>query len=458
MPQLKIEVVFLYLVFVHYGDTAERIDFENLYTHLFLTDQTELLQNVRPSPYTEVTGSLSLLSISSLDEVSGTFSVMITLTLSWQDNRLVWNTTNFMDISNISVPVTKIWTPSVIMRNSAKRVRTLGLENNMVTILSSGKVILNIGDFLETSCSFDVKHFPFDRQNCEILFVPWLYPNSSVGFKQRVKTIDLKLFSENGMWKIIGSKASIQYIVLSSEYPGVVYAELKYSVEMERRSSYFVLTIFMPVIMLLLLNSAVFVLPIESGERVGYSITCLLALAVFLTLTSEVLPKTSDPLSVLSCFLMLLVMTSAMICTMTIITLWLHHKDEKSPMPMYLKKFTHVMSHVRRCRKPPTMNKTDASSEDSPTSKAGPKPKPFLVNDDEKDGSNRSNKLVIVKPAPVQMVSESELSERTDTEEPYSDITWKTFAELFNFLCLVLTLCLTGTFGSIYVLIAGGNL
>lgn len=45
-----------------------------------------------------------------------------------------------------------------------------------------------------------------------------------------------------------------------------------------------------------------------------------------------------------------------------------------------------------------------------------------------------------------------------NNEKQYADITWKMFAELFNFLSLVFTLCITGTLGSLYVLIARGNL
>lgn len=63
-------------------------------------------------------------------------------------------------------------------------------------------------------------------------------------FKQRVKDIDLSLFSHNGMWEIMDTKAEVQYIVPSSVPQREVYAELKYSIELERRYSYFVLTIF----------------------------------------------------------------------------------------------------------------------------------------------------------------------------------------------------------------------
>lgn len=446
-----LDVIFLSLILIHNGETADRVDIENLYNNLILGGTTpELLQNIRPSVHTKVTGSLSLLSISGLDEISGTFSVMVTLTLLWNDDRLTWDPLKYKDLKSLLVPKSKIWTPSIIMRNSATKVKTLGLENNVVTIHYDGNVHLNIGDFLETICSFDVTHFPFDRQTCDLLFIPWIYSNDSVGFEQRAKDIDLSLFSHNGMWEIKDTKADVQYIVPSSVPQREVYAELKYSIELERRYSYFVLTIFTPVTMLLFLNSAVFILPIESGERIGYSITCLLSLAVFLTLTSEVLP---DPLSMLSCFLMLLVMTSAGICLLTIITVWLHYKDDKSPMPMYLKKFTYCLL----CRG----HKTRDANGRSKSSVCRETPVENISQHSEIKGSKKSrcNKIISVKQMNEPNIGdEEEFFESQNNEKQYADITWKMFAELFNFLSLVFTLCITGTLGSLYVLIARGNL
>jgi hypothetical protein len=44
-----------------------------------------------------------------------------------------------------------------------------------------------------------------------------------------------------------------------------------------------------------ILNVFVFLLPADSGERVGYAITMLLAIAVFLTISSDSLPAMSNP-------------------------------------------------------------------------------------------------------------------------------------------------------------------
>ncbi|XP_056008968.1 neuronal acetylcholine receptor subunit alpha-10-like [Ostrea edulis] len=457
---MNLSVVALFLIFAQLGYAVNRTDIENLYTDLILTvASSQLLKDVPPAQYTVVSGSLTLLSISGLDEVSGTFSTMVNLALYWQDERLKWDSSSYDNLSSIVIPQDQVWTPSIIMRNSAKKVKKLGLENNVVTISSDGWVSLNIADYLETVCNFDVTHFPFDRQKCEILFFPWIYTSGSVDFKQSYSNVDLTLYSENGMWKILSTTSTVNYILRPSQ-SGQTYrfAELKYTIDMERRSSYFVLTIFMPVIMLLLLNSVVFLLPTDSGERVGYSITCLLALAVFLTLTADNLPRTSDPLSVLACFLMLLVMTSAGICLMTILSVWLHHKDEKSPMPIYLKKFVyHVLCRGRKTQKADDKRVIVTVETPKSTSKVKRDFKGTQSHGTKKVQMNgiRPTSLRQIK---VHSVDEKQPKENKNTDDPYSDITWKMFAELFNLLCLVVTLSFTGILFFLYVLIARGNL
>jgi hypothetical protein len=106
---------------------------------------------------------------------------------------------------------------------------------------------------------------------------------------------------------------------------------------MKRRPAFYVVNIVLPVMFLMALNSCVFVLPPESGERVSYSITVLLAIAVFMTLTGDNLPKTSEPMSLLSYFLMFDLVFSSVICLVTMLGLRLHYNDEKKEVPGYLK-------------------------------------------------------------------------------------------------------------------------
>jgi hypothetical protein len=77
------------------------------------------------------------------------------------------------------------------------------------------------------------------------------------------------------------------------------YAEqqevLVFKFNLKRNSGYYLLNLILPICVVGILNLFVFLLPPESGERVAYSITVLLWIVVFLTITSNSLPGTSEP-------------------------------------------------------------------------------------------------------------------------------------------------------------------
>ncbi|XP_062583249.1 acetylcholine receptor subunit delta-like [Saccostrea cucullata] len=82
-----------------------------------------------------------------------------------------------------------------------------------------------------------------------------------------------------------------------------------------------------PILLLSLLNPLVFVLPVESGERVSYAITIFLSFAVFMTLLSDNIPKSSEPMSLMSYFLIITMSMSTLISVLAVVTMRFHFKD-----------------------------------------------------------------------------------------------------------------------------------
>ncbi|CAG2248925.1 unnamed protein product [Mytilus edulis] len=133
------------------------------------------------------------------------------------------------------------------------------------------------GEILSSSCSVDVTYFPFDQQTCFITLMSWgTWPNEIL-LQSPLTNFKMGFYSEHGTWKISSTSA------VDSTTTGMSVIDLL--VTMERRPAFFVVNIVLPVMFLMGLNCCVFILPPESGERVSYSITVLLAIAVFMTLT-----------------------------------------------------------------------------------------------------------------------------------------------------------------------------
>jgi hypothetical protein len=87
------------------------------------------------------------------------------------------------------------------------------------------------------------------------------------------------------------------------------------------------------------LNTMIFAIPVESGERISYSITVLLAVAVFLTLVGDNLPKTSSPMSIFSYYLLIILITSIGITLVTILNVRVYYKKEEDPVPELIASF-----------------------------------------------------------------------------------------------------------------------
>ena len=63
--------------------------------------------------------------------------------------------------------------------------------------------------------------------------------------------------------------------------------------QLQRRRSYYTLNVVVPIVLMALLAPLTFALPSEAGEKMGFSITVLLAYAVYLSYVKDEMPDTS---------------------------------------------------------------------------------------------------------------------------------------------------------------------
>lgn len=148
-------------------------------------------------------------------------------------------------------------------------------------------------------------------------------------------------YQEHGEWKIDDTSAYKVNIAGGDN----VHFQFKLS----RRSKFVVFNVIMPIVFLAAINVLVFVLPAESGERIGFSVTVLLALAVFLTLVGDNLPKTSEPMPIFSKYLVAILLLSLSMCIFAIFNLRIYHKDENAVPPKICQCFAGILL-CRICR------------------------------------------------------------------------------------------------------------
>ena len=95
--------------------------------------------------------------------------------------------------------------------------------------------------------------------------------------------------------------SSTELYHLADTVDGVTYyfPQLDFNICISRRPTFYILNRILPVTCASFLVVTVFLLPVESGEKVSYALTELLALAFLLTLLTNYLPSTSITVSVL---------------------------------------------------------------------------------------------------------------------------------------------------------------
>lgn len=145
---------------------------------------------------------------------------------------------------------------------------------------------------------------------------------------------------------------------------------------LKRKSLFLTFNVIFPVLVIMVLNLQVFILPVESGERVSYVTTTLLALTVFLTIISDDLPTISDPMPSLCLFIITNLIISVVVCIATIIQLNLYYRDEStSQIPIWIKRLYFIRNSRTSSMEQMNTNKKNEyySSEDTVKVKIGEK-------------------------------------------------------------------------------------
>lgn len=282
-----------------------------------------------------------IFAIQSFDEVFESLSISGCVAMAWKDEFLSWNSSDYGGVSEFHVKAETVWVPTIVNINSAKAMKGLTADWLPAYVSDGGIVIYAPPLDATVLCRVNVYYYPFDKQICRINLATWSYGSNHVKFKTFEDHVDLTHYELVGPWLIVNSSIELS----SNDNVEIVVVSL----ELERRSAFVVINSICPIVALACLNILVFFIPTESGERILYSLTVLLAIAVFLTLVGDTLPKTAKPVSLFSIYL--LVTLISCICTILSVILSLHFYFKSADLngpPRILKSIYSCVCSFRR--------------------------------------------------------------------------------------------------------------
>ena len=181
-------------------------------------------------------------------------------------------------------------------------------------------------------CKVDVTYFPFDDQECFLKFGSWSFDSSKVDLYAHGGDMLNKNYVKNGEWKLTILKSQrnkLKYQCCPHEFVDVTI-----QIRLQRESLDFVLKLIIPCSLISSMIFLGFVLPPESGERIGLSITVLLAMTVFQQLSSELMPSYGFPLLGQYYFACMIEIGASLVVTTLILNFY--HRNSR-PMPRALK-------------------------------------------------------------------------------------------------------------------------
>lgn len=268
--------------------------------------------------------------------------------MRWNDAQLKWNKSEYGNLRYVTLGSDKIWTPDVVVYNTADEESNAHTDyyRTKVTIYSTGDVLWIAPVTWKVSCSFDVTWFPIDQQTCNITFGSWTYTFHQIdlsAWTQREGEVKEHFMVKNGEWRILEKR--IYYQNMTFPCCDEPFSAFVYQIVVSRLSLYYFMYILLPLISLAFIFLMVFYIPYDT-ERMGFGVTVLLSITVYLLVISEELPEKSDDKSMLGlCF----IIEFYMLCAALGLSLLTNNLSRKTTEPPEL-----VIELYNKLRRKPT--------------------------------------------------------------------------------------------------------
>ncbi|XP_068716603.1 gamma-aminobutyric acid receptor subunit beta-2-like [Montipora foliosa] len=240
----------------------------------------------------EVVVGFWVLSIDAINVVDMDFSLDIFFRQAWRDERLDHGLNKTMFLSNTVMD--RIWMPDTYFVNakhgSFHRVTT---DNIMIMILPGGLVKYNARITIKAACPMDLRKFPMDTQLCPLTIESYGYSEDHIKFKWEKDLEDGMSFVPSNLEMLPQyTLTNLSLTKLHNVYVVGNWSGIQATFTFERMSSYFLIHVYGPCALIVIISWVSFLLPHSSPPaRVTLGVTCVLTVVTILNMLNNSMPK-----------------------------------------------------------------------------------------------------------------------------------------------------------------------
>ncbi|BFZ00258.1 hypothetical protein BsWGS_03297 [Bradybaena similaris] len=248
-----------------------------------------------------------------LDEVTETVDSFVIIYVAWEDQDIVWNPSNYSNISEVQIPKDRLWSPKLNVVNGGNLDSFLVQASDVVHLVADGRAYYMVPKFLKSNCPLNLYLYPLDTQDCYISIIPAKYVTPGLRIVHGAVQ-DLKIApSVKGEW-IVSDKS-----VMMGDLSGFSLMDVRLT--LNRRKLFYVVFILVPQFVTSFLIIFVFWIPPGFGERISYLVSIFLANTVVLDVIGANMPRSMDKMPGFLQFILVAIAENvlALVCTMFVL-------------------------------------------------------------------------------------------------------------------------------------------
>ncbi|XP_020901360.2 neuronal acetylcholine receptor subunit alpha-10 [Exaiptasia diaphana] len=280
---------------------------------------------INPNSTVSVEFGLELVQLVNVNDRHQMITTNVWVRQKWENQLLTWDPDKYNGIRQVRLDASKVWIPDIVLYNSAGSEFSGGTEKYKTPVIVNFDGTNNWfspASFTST-CKIDVTFFPFDSQTCSMKFGSWTYEINDLDMTPENASMT-SMYTESAEWDLkiaFKRRQAKKYPCCTNEL-----VDITAFITIKRKPLFYLFNLVVPCMIILSMILLGFFLPPESGERITLSITILLAMAVFLQLVGESLPRNSETIPLLGTFYIAIMAEISISLMLTCFVLNIHYR------------------------------------------------------------------------------------------------------------------------------------